>query len=90
MSFSRHIQWYHSHVDPIWLDGTFNSMGLCQFNGKLHRKSSFLLQERLSFKDFSGLYLDELLGVAEVGADVVYEPLPLLLPQHLPPEHPRL
>jgi hypothetical protein len=36
------------------------------------------------------LYLDELLRVAEVGADVVYEPLPLLLPEHLPPEHPRL
>jgi hypothetical protein len=24
MSFSRPIQWYHSHVDPIWPDGTFN------------------------------------------------------------------
>ncbi len=23
-SFSRPIQWYHSHVDPIWPDGTFN------------------------------------------------------------------
>jgi hypothetical protein len=23
MSVSRPIQWYHSHVDPIWLDGTF-------------------------------------------------------------------
>jgi hypothetical protein len=23
MSFSRLIQWYHSHVDPIWPDGTF-------------------------------------------------------------------
>jgi hypothetical protein len=23
MSFSRHIQWYHSHADPIWPDGTF-------------------------------------------------------------------
>ncbi len=21
MSFSRPIQWYHSHVDPIWPDG---------------------------------------------------------------------
>ena len=26
MSFSRLIQWYHSHVDPIWPDGTFNSL----------------------------------------------------------------
>ncbi len=24
MSFSRPIQWYHSHVDPICLDNTFN------------------------------------------------------------------
>ncbi len=24
MFFSRPIQWYHSHADPIWLDGTFN------------------------------------------------------------------
>jgi hypothetical protein len=23
MSFLRPIQWYHSQVDPIWLDGTF-------------------------------------------------------------------
>jgi hypothetical protein len=23
MSFTRPIQWYHSHVDPIWPDGTF-------------------------------------------------------------------
>jgi hypothetical protein len=24
MSFSRPIQWYHSHADPIWPDGNFN------------------------------------------------------------------
>ncbi len=24
MSFSRPIQWYHSHADPIWPDDTFN------------------------------------------------------------------
>jgi hypothetical protein len=23
MVFTRPIQWYHSHADPIWLDGTF-------------------------------------------------------------------
>ncbi len=23
MSFSMPIQWYHSHADPIWPDGTF-------------------------------------------------------------------
>ncbi len=26
MSFSRPMQWYHSHVDPIWRDGTLNSI----------------------------------------------------------------
>ncbi len=25
MSFSRPIQWYHSHADPIWPDGTFKT-----------------------------------------------------------------
>jgi hypothetical protein len=24
MSFSRPVQWYHSHADPIWPDVTFN------------------------------------------------------------------
>ncbi len=23
MSFSRAFQWYHSHLDPIWPEGTF-------------------------------------------------------------------
>ncbi len=23
MSFQRAFQWYHSHADPIWPDGTF-------------------------------------------------------------------
>ncbi len=27
MSFSRAFQWYHSHLDPIWPDGTFKSGG---------------------------------------------------------------
>ncbi len=27
MSFSRPNQWYHSHADPIWPDGTFK--GAC-------------------------------------------------------------
>ncbi len=26
-TYSRPIQWYHSHVDPIWSDGTFNRVG---------------------------------------------------------------
>ncbi len=30
MSFSRPIQWYHSHAVPIWPDGTFNrNLMLC-------------------------------------------------------------
>ncbi len=26
MYFLRPIQWYHSHADPIWLDGTFKGL----------------------------------------------------------------
>ncbi len=26
MSFSRPIQWYNSHVDPNWPDGTFKNL----------------------------------------------------------------
>ncbi len=26
MSFSRAFQWYHSHLDPIWPDGTFKDL----------------------------------------------------------------
>jgi hypothetical protein len=25
MTFFRPIQWYHSHADPIWPDGTFKA-----------------------------------------------------------------
>ncbi len=28
MSFSRPIQWYYSHADLIWPDGTFKNEGL--------------------------------------------------------------
>ncbi len=34
MSFSRPIQWYHSHADPIWPDSTFK---------RNPRSSSFLI-----------------------------------------------
>jgi hypothetical protein len=27
MSFSKPIQWYHSHADPVWPDGTFKETG---------------------------------------------------------------
>ncbi len=30
-SFSRPIQWYHSHVDPFWPDGTFKAAELHVF-----------------------------------------------------------
>jgi hypothetical protein len=35
MFFSRPIQWYHSHVDPIWPDGTFNIAFLGPLNHTL-------------------------------------------------------
>ncbi len=33
MSFSRAFQWYHSHLDPIWPDGTFKTRWRCN-NGQ--------------------------------------------------------
>ncbi len=30
MSFLRPIQWYHSHADPIWPDGTFKGAVFCK------------------------------------------------------------
>ncbi len=35
MSFSRPIQWYHSHADSIWPDGTFNIAFLGPLNHTL-------------------------------------------------------
>ncbi len=37
MSFSKPIQWYHSHVDPIWLDSIFKNMFL-KVKGMLLKK----------------------------------------------------
>ncbi len=31
MSFSRAFQWYNSHLDPIWPDGTFKDMSYLFF-----------------------------------------------------------
>ncbi len=46
MSFSRPTQWYHSHADPIWPDGTFkssaadkNQMEFGMFNAGRYRKN---------------------------------------------------
>ncbi len=33
MLFSMPIQWYHSHVDPIWPDGTAFWRGFCFAQG---------------------------------------------------------
>jgi hypothetical protein len=35
MSFSRAFQWYHSHLDPIWPDGTFK-LALLSREGSLN------------------------------------------------------
>ncbi len=34
MSFSRPVQWYHSHADPIWPDGTFKAEIVYQIDSK--------------------------------------------------------
>ncbi len=33
MSFSRPFQWYHSHADPIWPDGTFKCRTITKIFG---------------------------------------------------------
>ncbi len=32
MFFSKPIQWYHSHADKIWLDGTFKGAQVWDFD----------------------------------------------------------
>ncbi len=34
MTFLRPIQWYHSHADPVWPDGTFNWRGKHSYSGR--------------------------------------------------------
>ncbi len=46
MSFSRPIQWYHSHVDPIWPDGALNAIG----------KSRLNMYARYAFKGIAAFY----------------------------------
>ncbi len=52
MSFSRPIQSCHSHVDPIWLDGTYN---LCVVPGN---GSAALLVHHVSIPEFSLRHLN--------------------------------
>ncbi len=41
MSFSRPMQWYHSHADPIWPDGTFTHF----FSFSLNRQYCRLVED---------------------------------------------
>jgi hypothetical protein len=53
MSFSTPIQWYHSHADPIWPDGTFKFIyieGLKNFvSGDLHTSSRVPLHHLIKY-----------------------------------------
>ncbi len=40
MSFSRPIQLYHSHADPIWPDGNFNCISIFLYSADLGRDAS--------------------------------------------------
>jgi hypothetical protein len=40
MSFQRAFQWYRSHADPIWPDGTFNK-SMCEINQRKYAKLTF-------------------------------------------------
>ncbi len=58
MSFSRPIQWYHSHADPIWPYGTFN-VPVSGSNAKQSGLLSvfFLNKGNVSCHEFSLCYL---------------------------------
>ncbi len=53
MSFSRPIQWYHSHADPIWPGGTFKVLFVRKIQhwmAKLASPCAILKFERANFK----------------------------------------
>jgi hypothetical protein len=43
MSFLRPIQWYHSHADPIWPDGTLKDPTHRSFTDSMPCEKSILL-----------------------------------------------
>ncbi len=43
MSFSRAFQWYHSHLDPIWPDGTFKASNYEHTEWKLQQVTRDIL-----------------------------------------------
>ncbi len=51
MSFSRAFQWYHSHLDPIWPDGTFNGLSI-DTNPPLFNGWTLLLKNHLNGLNF--------------------------------------
>jgi hypothetical protein len=54
MSFLRAIQWFHSHADPIWPDGTFKYFP--RILSKYAERSKNMQREILSFRRVSKLY----------------------------------
>jgi hypothetical protein len=62
MSYSRPFQWYHSHADTIWPDGTFNcgttDLGLtegeaCKISNKSISEQNVIIIIWLYFSLFS-------------------------------------
>jgi hypothetical protein len=51
MSFPRPIQWYHSHADLIWPDGTFKAQTYTT-NAKTYLELFFFHQNLLAYSVF--------------------------------------
>ncbi len=60
MSFSRPIQWYHSHADPIWPDGTFKperkEMKTCSTVSLHSARSMLTMRSYISFFPFTPFF----------------------------------
>ncbi len=67
MSFSRAFQWYHSHLDPIWPDGTFKArVSACTFFKCPNLSHSLKLSAQSTQKKNSGWWDNNKLGQANV------------------------
>ncbi len=49
MSFSRPIQWYHAHVDPIWPDGTIKKPVETSLLGTMSLRMNLFSLEDMGF-----------------------------------------
>jgi hypothetical protein len=68
LTFSRLIQWYHSHADPIWLDSTFKQYFISQKGLGINSVQS-LFPARLNMFDMVDAALTEIFEKADVSGN---------------------